>query len=300
MTRSRVFTIFAVAWISAALLSWFVYKKTREPQSEKLVAVLAPTRNLTAGTLLRETDLARISLRQREVPKGSLLRKEDAVNRALLVDMTANEPLLDQKLARRGGVEGIAATIDEGKRAVAVKIDAASGVGELLEPNSRVDVLFTKPGRMSEAIATTVVQNVRVLSVGRRTRPGEKADPKAPKLPPLPVVTLLVTPEEAQKLELAKNQGKLSLVLRNPTDPVNLNRTEPITTEVLDPQALVRGEQGRARAKGARRPLGPAGPGDGFDSEASPDLRKKKPEPPPPKFVVDVFRGSKHTQEVFR
>ena len=300
MDRKRVVMIFAVAWASAALVSWLFINRTRAPQQERSVQVLAPNRNLPAGTLLKESDLTRITLRQQEAPAGYIpvARKADAVNRAVLVDVTAHEPLLEQKLAKRSGTEGIAATIEEGKRAVAVKIDSVSGAGELLEPNARVDVLFTKPGKMSEAITITLLQNIKILSVGRKVRPGEKLDPKAPKLP---VATLLVTPEEAQKLELAKNQGKVSLVLRNPADSERLSKTDPVTTEVLDPLATLRSDPRRARLKGPR--LGPAPPPSGPDGETedSPDLKKKKKsEPPPPKFVVDVFRGSKHTQEVFR
>lgn len=295
MDRKRVTIIFAVAWLSAALLSWFLYKNTRAPQRDRLMVVLAASRNLTAGTLVKDADLKTVAVREQDAPKAVLRRKDEAVNRALLVDVAANEPLLDPKLARRGAIEGIASTIEEGKRAVAVKIDAVSGAGELLEPNARVDVLFTRPGKMSEAITTTILQNIKVLSVGRKIHPGEKVDPKAPKLP---VATLLVTPEEAQKLELAKNQGKISLVLRNPADGRNMNKTDPVTTDVLDPLALTRGQNLRARGKGLRATGGSAPGGDGADE--SPDLKRKKPEPPPPKFTVDVFRGGKHTQEVFR
>ncbi|MBI3698324.1 MAG: Flp pilus assembly protein CpaB [Acidobacteria bacterium] len=295
MDRKRVTVIFVVAWVSAALLSWFLYKSMRAPRQDRTTRVLAAGRNLPAGALLKDSDLKTVNLREQEAPPGALRRKEDAVNRALLVDVAANETLLDQKLARRTGTEGIAAIIDEGKRAVAVKIDSVSGAGELLEPGAHVDVLFTRPGKMSEAITTTILQNVKVLSVGRKVRPGEKVDPKAPRLP---VATLLVSPQDAQKLELAKNQGKISLVLRNPADPGNMSKTEPVTTEILDPLAMMRGEAQRGRLKGRRGP----GPGAGPDApEESPDLKvKKKPEPPPPKFVVDVFRGGKHTQEVFR
>ena len=295
MERNRVIAIFAIAWISAALLSWFLYRSTRAPQRERLVTVLAAVRSLPAGTLLKEADLTQIAMRQQDAPSGYYpsARKSDVVNRALLVDIAAKEPLLDHKLARRTGIEGIAATIEEGMRAVAVRIDSVSGAGELLDPGARVDVLFTKPGKMSEAITTTILQNVKVLSVGRKTRPGEKIDPKAPKVP---VATLLVTPEDAQKLELAKNQGKVSLVLRNPNDPLNLPQTGPVTTEVLDPLALVRSDPKRGRL--LKKSLGnPGAPGEDPDD---PDLRKRKKEPEPPKAVVDVFRGAKHTQEVFR
>ena len=296
--RRRVLGIFAVAWISAALLSWFLYKNTRAPQQERVVLALAANKNLLSGTLLKESDLTQVALRQQEAPAGHFpaARKGDVVNRALLVDVAAREPLLDSKPARRIGGEGLAATIEEGKRAVAVRIGSVSGAGELLEPNSRVDVLFTKPGKMSEAITTTILQNIKVLSVGRKFRPGDKVDPKAVRLP---VATLLVTPEDAQKLELAKNQGKVSLVLRNPNDPQRLTKTEPVTTEVLDPLALVRSDPKRGRM--LKRALGGAA-GPPAEDPDSPDLQKKskKKEPEPPKFVVDVFRGGKHTQEVFK
>jgi pilus assembly protein CpaB len=295
--RNRVIAIFAVAWVSAAVLSWFLYKQTRAPQQERLVAVLAANRNLPAGTLLKEADLTQVAMRQQDAPPGHFpaARKADVVNRALLIDVSAKEPILDQKLTRRTGIEGIAATIEEGKRAVAVKIDSVSGAGDLLDPGARVDVLYTKPGRTAEAITTTILQNVKVLSVGRRTRPGEKVDPKAPKLP---VATLLVSPEDAQKLELAKAQGRISLVLRNPNDPNHLAKTEPVTTEVLDPLALVRADPKRGRAM-KKALVDPGALPE--DDPANPDLRaRKKKEPEPPKSVVDVFRGNKHTQEVFK
>jgi pilus assembly protein CpaB len=294
--RNRVIAIFLIAWVSAALLSWFLYRRTKAPQQERLVAVLAASKNLPAGTLLKEPDLAQIAIRQQDVPAGVFpaARKSDVLNRALLVDVAAREPLLDHKLARRIGTEGIAATIEEGKRAVAVRIDSVSGAGDLLEPGARVDVLYTKPGKATEAITATILQNVKLLSVGRRTRPGEKVDPKAPRVP---VATLLVSPEDAQKLELAKNQGKISLILRNPGDPVKLPKTEPVTAEVLDPLALVRADPKRARLlkRAASNPQALA-----EEDPDSPDLKKKKKEPEPPKAVVDVFRGAKHTQEVFK
>ena len=287
MDRRRAGFIFAAAWVSAALLSWFLYRTVRAPQREATVTVLALNRNMIAGTLVTDADLKVVAVREREAPKGVLRRKEDAVNRALLVEGSVNEVLLDQKLARQGGIEGIAATIDEGMRAVAVRIDSVSGAGDLVQPQARVDVLFTKTGKMSEALTNTILQNVKVLSVGTRVRPGEKIDPKAPKAG---VVTLLVSPEEAQKLELAKNEGRISLVLRNPGDSRTLAKTDPVTSEVLDPLG------DRPAPKRAKVAAAPAKPQPPLEWNPPPDMTVKKK----PDAVVDVFRGGKHTQEVFR
>jgi hypothetical protein len=112
-----------------------------------------------------------------------------------------------------------------------------------------------------------------------------------------PVVTLLLTPADAQKLELAKNQGKISLSLRNPLDSATAADTGPVTTEVLDPHINAR----MALAKKGRV----GGKGQLDDPSLWQDLvgKKKedtKKEPDKPRVVVDVYRGDKHVQELFK
>jgi pilus assembly protein CpaB len=105
----------------------------------------------------------------------------------------------------------------------------------------------------------------------------------------MPVATLLVTPEDAQKLELAKNEGRISLSLRNPLDTKNEMDGTPVTTEILDPD-------GEARTK--RRKAPPVDPSI-MAALKAPPVKPVKELPPAPKAVVDVFRGDKHVQEVF-
>jgi pilus assembly protein CpaB len=167
-----------------------------------------------------------------------------------------------------------------------VPVNDVAGVSGLVQPGSRVDVLFTRPGNMAEAITSTILQNVRVLAVGRAIFPNQTLDPKATKMP---VATVLVTPADAQKLELAKNEGKISFSLRNPLDSQNTLDGKPVTTEILDPE-------GQARMK--RRNKGP-NVGDPSVLAALKAPPKVAKEPPPPRAVVDVFRGDKHVQEVF-
>jgi hypothetical protein len=134
-------------------------------------------------------------------------------------------------------------------------------------------------------------------------------DPRAPKSP---TVTLVLRPEEAQKLELAKSQGKIGLSLRNPLDSDANASTEPLTTEVLDPMIsarVARARRGRttnlARANledpnvwqeltGEKKPVDPR------KAQAEEEARRKKVEPEKPRAVVDVYRGDKHVQESFR
>jgi pilus assembly protein CpaB len=190
-------------------------------------------------------------------------------------------------------VEGVSSTIELGYRAVSVQITDVSGVAGLIQTNSLVDVLFTRPGTMAEATTSTILQKVRVLSTGRLLAAGQTADPRTPKSP---VVTLVLTPEDAQKLELAKNEGRISLSLRNPLDPSESVNNGPLTTEVLDPLAGARTRRNRAAAGG-----------NPDDVRVLPDLSKvkrdedgKKKEVEKPRVVVDVYRGDKHVQESFR
>ena len=312
MDRQRILLLFGAAWVSAALLSWFLYAKTTGPREEKRIRVLVAGRDMPMGTLLKKSDLKLVAVREADVPKGALFSDNQAVNRVLLFPAYVNEPLLQTKVSSATSTEGVSSTIEPGYRAVSVQITDVSGVAGLVQPNSRVDVLFTRPGSMAEAITSTILQNVKVLSTGRITQVGQTVDPKAPKMP---VVTLVLTPADAQKLELAKNQGKISLALRNPLDTGNAPETGPVTTEVLDPMIsarLARARRGRttnvARAnledpKVWQELTGEKKPQD-EDKEKrrqqqEEEARRKK-ESEKPRVVVDVYRGDKHVQEMFR
>jgi len=218
--------------------------------------------------------------------------------------VTANEPLTLAKISTQASPEGIASTIQAGYRAVSVQITDISGVAGLIQAHSHVDVLFTRPGSMAEAITSTILQNVEVLSMGRALPVGQTADPKAPRAP---VATLMLKPPDAQKLELAKNEGKISLTLRNPLDTHDTEDAGVMTTEALDPvisARLARARRGRTtNLKGSPNLDDPRVwqelTGEKKLQDDKPKIVEKK-EPPKPRAVVDVFRGDKHVQEMFR
>ena len=289
MDRQKKLLIFGACWVSAALLTWFVYATTVAPRAEKQVRVVVAAHDLGLGTLLKTSDLKLVNVLEKDAPKGVVLKASDALNRVILYPLLANEPILATKLSGTTTVEGLSSTIQPGYRAVAVQITDASGVAGLIQTNSRVDVLFTRPGTMTEASTSTILQNIKVLSVGRLTPTGATVDPRAPRSP---VVTLVMSPADAQKLELAKNEGKISLSLRNPIDNSVADETGPMTTEVLDPTLTERIAKSRNRKGGGVNP----------DDQVWKALAKKEPpkDPPKPRAVVDVYRGDKHVQESFR
>jgi pilus assembly protein CpaB len=309
MDRQKKFLLFGAAWVSALLLTWFYYANAVAPKQEKTLRMVVATHDMPMGTLLKKSDLKMVNYPEKDVPKGSVFQIAGAENRVLKVSLNTNEPVLQAKLSEMTSVEGVSSTIDRGYRAVSVQVTDVSGVAGLIQPGSHVDVIFTRPGSMAEATTSTILQNVKVISTGRTVAIGQTLDPRAPKSP---TVTLVLLPEDAQKLELAKSQGKISLSLRNPLDSAQSANTEPVTTEVLDPMIsarLARARRGRttniARAnledpKVWQELTGEKKPVDAAKAAAEEEARRKKAESDKPRIVVDVYRGDKHVQELFR
>ncbi|MEO8126843.1 MAG: Flp pilus assembly protein CpaB [Bryobacteraceae bacterium] len=298
MDRQKMLMIFAGAWVSAALLTWLVYAKAAGPRTEKLSDVIAAARDMPAGTRLKKTDLKKIKIAEKDMPRMAITDEGGALDQTLLHPINANETFARNKFASMGGAEGLSATIENGKRALSVPVTDATGAGGLIQPRSHVDVLFTRTGSMREALTTTILQDIIVLSIGRLTEAGQAVDARVTR-PLTQAATLLVTPEEAKKLELAKNQGKISLALRNPLDKSVGESSEAATAETIDPEMFA------GSAKYARRMNMPNIRDNGVWNQltnGAPAVKAKeeKKEPPKPRVVVDVYRGDKHVQEIFQ
>ncbi|MFN7933847.1 MAG: Flp pilus assembly protein CpaB [Bryobacteraceae bacterium] len=323
LDRQKILMIFGAALVCAFLMSWFVYAKVAGPRQEKLVKVVAASQDMRAGTRLKQADLKMVSISEKDLPKNAVVDAKVAIDRVLLFPTNANEPIVSNKLSTQGGMEGIAATIDPGKRAVSVPISDSTGAGGMVQPRSHVDVLFTRTGSMNEAVTTVLLQNVVVMSIGRNTEAAAVSGaPGAPSSSTASVTatraaTLLVTPEQAARLEFARQQGKISLALRNPLDAAVDEETETVVTaedlNIGETTRRIRG--GKNLARGGPMPnvrnddvwkrltSGEAvvmNPDGSIVPAPKPVVKEAPKEPPKPKFVVDVFKGDKHLQEVFQ
>src|SRR5713226_5510298 len=112
MQRHRVLLAFGIAWLSALLLSWWVYKRTTAPQSRDLVSIAAAAHDLPIGKRIQADDLKLITLDRKDLPKGVFLKTSDVVDRAVAVPIIAGEMVLNGKLAAKGGGEGLTALIE--------------------------------------------------------------------------------------------------------------------------------------------------------------------------------------------
>jgi pilus assembly protein CpaB len=320
MDRQKLLMIFGGAFAAAALLTWFLYSQTVAPKKDKMVTVLAATADLPAGTRVQKVHLKKIAIPQATAPRAVIAEEGLALDRALLYPIAQNEPVLSTRLSSLTGADGIASMIEPGKRGVSISVADAASAGGLIQPRAHVDVLFTRTGSMAEAVTSTVLEDVIVLSIGRNVEaPGAVAGaPAGATAPPSTgnrSVTLLVTPEQARVVELAKNQGKISLSLRNPKDSVKSDEVLSATSETIDPGLMLRTAKARAMATG-RMPsrnvmnipnlqddkawAALVGEEPAQRPPAGPRHTVEKKEPLKPRAVVDVFRGDKHVQEVFQ
>ena len=317
MDRQKLLLVFGGSWILAGLLAWFLYSTASGAKLTKLKPLMAAARDLPAGTRLKKSDLKKVSVPDRDSPANVYLAETELVNRALLFPMTANEVFTGAKVASMTGGEGVPSIIPQGFRAVSVLVSDASSAAGLILPRAKVDVICSRTGSLSEAVSTLILQDVQVLSVGRVTelQMVSSSDPKSSAVAVNPssgtqrAVTLLVTPEDASKLEMAKNNGKISLALRNPSDSGRIDNPTPTTGEVIDP--LMGDRRSKMSQMRARR--GPTADlrddrawarlvnGDeGAPVPKVPAKLEKKEPPAKPKRVVDVYRGDKHVQEIFQ
>src|SRR5262249_21582783 len=147
---------------------------------------------------------------------GIFLKPSDLVDRAVAVPIAASELVLNSKLAAKGSGDGLTALIEPGTRAISVQVNEISGVSGFIQPGTRVDVLFTRVFSNGDAATATILKNVKVIAYGRQLDPAAKVDPRDTSRPT--VATLLVSQEEAQKLVLAGQRGRIQLVLRNGSD----------------------------------------------------------------------------------
>ena len=291
MTRqSRTFIVLAVALVAAAAASYGVYQAVaRLPVRQVEIATnytVVAAKTMPMGTRLT-SDVVKVVPWPAKAPiAGGFSDAKDVIDRGLIVPVAENEPLTESKLAARGVGAGLPPTIPEGMRAMSVKVDEVVGVAGFVVPGTHVDVLTTmspSASRSQEKATRVVVSNVQVLTAG--TRYDQEDAKKEGKPMQSRVVTLLVSPDDAQRVTLAQAEGEIMLALRNPLD-------------ILSPELKPIGTSGLM------------GMPETFAAPAPARVRKVEPKqvavvvpppPPPPKpYTVEAIRAAQRTEEVVR
>ena len=217
-TRRLGLALFAALVISLGITSVFYLRvmKAQASNRPKTRRIVAAATDLQPGSPISADNLTEINWPENVPLDGLFDKKEDVAGHVLMYMVAANEPVLRRDLASSASL-GLAAKIPDGMRATAVKTNEVMNVAGFIFPGSRVDVLVTLHGESNaSSTARTVLQDVQVLSTGTKMDPDPNGKPEN-----VTVVTLLVTPEQSEKLALAENQGTIQFVLRNSGDSAN-------------------------------------------------------------------------------
>lgn len=217
MNRSRLLLIGFVALLLGTFVSVMVYRTLQAKASTDNQAgtdvVIAAT-DIPVGAKLEEKDVKLVRLPAADLPPNAYHKKTSVLGRGAVVAINKGEFILNNKLAPETAGYGMPSLIPPGMRAVSVRVNEVVSVAGFVQPGTRVDVLWTgtAPGS-NEPETTTVLENVAVVATGQRLERSAAGDASN-----APVITLLVSPDDAQKLTLASTQGRIQLVLRNPVD----------------------------------------------------------------------------------
>jgi len=219
MNRKRLFVIGTLSLVIAAFVTLVAYKKFRPviAGTSQLASVVVADTDLGVGSRIAPADLRVVEYPAGSLPDGTFQGMADVVGRGVIMPIRKSEVVLASKLASTKAGSGLPSLIPSGKRALSVQVNEVISVGGFVVPGTHVDVLLT--GRPltagpQDVMTTTVLENVEVLAAGQEIQQNQEGGkPRA-----VTVITLLVTPEEAQRLTLASSEGHIQLALRNPLD----------------------------------------------------------------------------------
>jgi pilus assembly protein CpaB len=212
----RLTSAFIVALVISGIFTYWLSQKYAKKGSAAPVAksqYVAASANLEAGQAIKAESLRMVDWPANVPLPGAFTAPQPLVGRIVMYPLAAGEPILERQLAAAGSGLGLTVKIPEGMRAISLRSDEVVGVAGFLLPGTHVDVLVTMRPANSDPITNTVLQDVQVLTSGQKTEPDPEGKPQT-----ATVVTLLVKPDDAEKVDLASTQGIVHFVLRNGAD----------------------------------------------------------------------------------
>ena len=265
--RLKIALVVAVFFGLVAAYGIYNFLSHQQKETDTLRAanqeIVVAAQDILPGTIFNEESLKKGLTKttpwpKTSIPAGAFSTPQQIMGKVSRVKILANEPILESRLAGEGA--GLTVRLEAGKRALALRVDEIVGVSGFIVPDDRVDVILTTTplGAAQDAkISKIVLQNKRVLSVAQST---EQKDGK-PQL--ARSITLEVTPEEAEKLSLASQEGQIVLALRG------LGDEKPVVTIGSNKRDLLALAAAPQKASGGARTV-----------------------PPPDKYRVEVIHGS--------
>lgn len=259
MNRKRLWIVLALALTSGLAAAYISVDYLRSqagpviPVGPKKAQMAVAVHDLPLGAIVNLEDVRLIDYPSNALPDGYLSSVDEVVGRGVIQNMKANEPFLNSKLADKDN-GGLQITIPEGMRAVSVRVNDVVTVAGFVVPGTRVDVLLTiqPPGNSTAGKLTKIIlPDMLVLAANQQATKDPEGKPLT-----YTVATLLVTPEQAEKLTLAANEGQIQLALRNTLDGDSVSTPGVQVAQLLGARPLARtgGSRRVVRADTTNRP----------------------------------------------
>jgi pilus assembly protein CpaB len=281
MNWSRLTSALLIALFVSGTCTYLVSRKINAPVARPKVPdqrYVATARSLQAGELLKADSLELVTWPANRPIAGAFTSPQELVGRALLYPVDKGQPLTEKFVTAAGAGAGLAGKIPEGMRAIALRSDEVMGVAGFLLPGSHVDVLVTcHLDKSPEPTTVTVLQNAEVVAAGHQVQPDPEGKPAT-----VTVVTLLLTPEDAERAVLASTQGTIHFVLRSGSDTEKLHEAPMLMSQMMG------GPAPTAPAHGA------------IVSQTHITTPRAAPRPVQTELVVQTILGDKETTDTFQ
>jgi pilus assembly protein CpaB len=278
MNRNRLLLIGFVALALGAFVSLVVYRNLQSRAGSKVPLgeeIVVAADDLQVGTKIDEKDIRLAHFPSGDLPAGVFHQKAKVVGRGVVLPIARGEFVLPNKLAGENAGSGLPSLIPPGMRAVSVRVNDTTSVSGFVQPGTRVDVLLTgNPQGSNEQQTTTVLENVAVIATGQKLERNSAGEAQS-----APVVTLLLSPDDAERLTLASSQGHIQLSLRNPLD------TEQAEVATVKSNSLYKNV---AEAPAAVAPR-----------NKSKHVAVQAPPSIPTTYTVEVYKGDKKEETKF-
>ena len=208
----------ALSFIAAGVAVWMTARWVSQQAQANTVKVMVSSVNLGPGDEVVAKQIKSMDWPSASLPEGTFKDAQSLEGRFVVMSLYQDEPFMEAKLAPLGSKGGLSSTIQKGKRAISLQVNEIVGVAGYIRPGSLVDVMVNTQksngnGNSKEQVVSKIIlEKVLVLAVAQ----DDKRDQTKPKV--VSTVTLEVEPQQAEKIDLARHIGTLSLVLRNPLD----------------------------------------------------------------------------------
>lgn len=231
----------SASMLAVKILASKQMRQTKAEPAKKIEVnqLMVAAKDLALGTVISAEDIQLSTWPKKLIPRTAFSKSEDLIGKVVQAQIFAGEPVTEQRVAAQGSSKGLGVLIPPGMRAMTVEVDEELGASGFFRAGTKIDIIATGRPKGDEKFTKIVLQDIQILSMSGE----EGSSRKTPKT----IVTMAIKPEDAEKLALALNEGKIHMIVRNALDEKKVATAGVSATELLKvrPLDVTEGNKGR-------------------------------------------------------